>query len=391
MTTLVLWILLRILTSTFAAIISSLKPLKPVEMSVALFPPTQPISQWLERVFISPWLRWDVEWYQRIVSQGYSATDGTAQFHPLYPALAIPLASTGISPVLSLLLVSSLAGIGLFFYFTRLAKFDLQQDQAYFALVLMALAPMGLILFAPYPEALFLLLAVLSFYFGRNQSWWWAGLMGGLAALTRQQGLFLVFPLAWELWEYSERKWAYFRSRWRDWMALALIPTGYLVWLIYRAYLLNDLSVTWGNLHDFIYSFMVSPSASQVVPQQQFIWPWQALYFSGKKLATQPDLDIWVNTILALAFLSFLALTWKRMRISYRIYSLAIALLSFSYYTGPVHPYMGLPRHLYLAFPIYIALAGRVEKTWMKVLILSASSVGMLFLVIAYVLKAWVP
>ena len=45
------------------------------------------------------------------------------------------------------------------------------------------------------------------------------------------------------------------------------------------------------------------------------------------------------------------------MTISYRIYSLTMTWLAFSYYTGPYYPYMGLPRHLLLAFPVFIGLA----------------------------------
>ena len=363
----------------------------PIENTIPIFPPSIPISEWLSRVFLSPWMRWDAVWYERIVTQGYSATDGTAPFHPLYPWLAKPLASIGISSELSLLLISSLSGIALFYFFIKLANYDLPPGDASFALMLFAFAPPAFILFAPYAEALFLLAAVLCMIFIRQKSWWLAGLMGGLATLTRQQGLFLLIPLAWELWENSERKLNNLVKQWRDWLALGLIPLGMLVWLAYRAVILNDLQVNSGSFQEFVYSMIISPSAASVVPDQQFVWPWLAIKYAISKLFTQPDMDIWVNILVAVIFLSFMIIAWKRIRLSYRLYSLAIALVSFSYYTGPVHPYMGLPRHLFLAFPIFIGVATVVKKRWLRLFIFGLSGLVMLFLLSLYIFNAWVP
>jgi Gpi18-like mannosyltransferase len=386
-----IWLILRTLTSVTAAMISSIKPLTPLEKMVALLPPSAPLSQWLERVFISPWMRWDALWYQSIVTRGYSATDGTAQFHPLYPLLAVPLARLGLLPSLSLLLVSMLAGIAVYYFFFKLAQIDLPRKDATFALMLFAFAPPALILFAPYSEAVFLMLAVLCMFFLLKKSWWLAGLMGGLAALTRQQGVFLLVPMAWELWENAGRTRANLRKQWRDWLALLLIPTGLLLWLIYRAIVLNDLQADYNTFQQFIYSTLISPSASKVVPEQQFVWPWLALKATYLKLVTQPDIDIWVDICLGLLFLILLGFSWTKMRISYRLYSLVIFLVSFSYYTGTIHPYMGLPRHLYLAFPIFIGLAASIKKPWIRLVLIAICAIAMLFLLVVYVLQTWIP
>jgi Gpi18-like mannosyltransferase len=363
----------------------------PIEINIPFFPPSAPIIGWLERAFVSPWMRWDAFWYQRIVSQGYSATDGTAQFHPLYPWLAKPLTSIGISPAISLIIISSLSGIALYYFFIKLAKFDLPPDGSSFALILLAFAPPAFVLFAPYAEALFLLAAVLCMIFLRQKLWWMAGLMGGLATLTRQQGLFLAIPMAWELWEYAGYKPDNVIKHWKAWLALVLIPMGMLLWIAYRAIILNDVQSNATNFQDFIYSIVISPSASKVVLIQQFIWPWQAIRNSLVVLTTKPDIDIWVNLIAAGIFLLLLVISWKSMRLSYRLYSLTIALVSFSYYTGPIHPYMGLPRHLLLAFPIFIGLATVIKNKWMKLLSVGISTAGMSFLLGLYVLNAWVP
>ena len=252
MNSLLVWFVIRLFTSIFAGLVSSIMPSLPIESNIPLFPPSIPINVWLHRVFISPWIRWDATWYEKIVTQGYSATDGTAPFHPLYPWLAKPLVIAGISPDFSLLIISSLSGLVLFYFFVKLARFDLPPRNASYALILFAFAPPAFILFAPYAEALFLLATILCMIFIRQKSWWLAGLMGGLATLTRQQGLFLLIPLAWELSENSGHKPVNIVKQWRNWLALGLIPLGMFVWLSYRAIILNDLHVNSGNFQKFI-------------------------------------------------------------------------------------------------------------------------------------------
>jgi hypothetical protein len=225
----------------------------------------------------------------------------------------------------------------------------------------------------------------------RQRLWWLAGFMGGLAALTRQQGIILLFPMAWELWEDSDRRIINIRMHWRKWLALILIPLGLILWLVYRAVFLNDLHAKFSNIQEFIYSITISPSASKVVPVQQFIWPWLAIKNALHNLIYKPDIDIWVDIVTAVLFLFLLAFTWRKMRLSYRLYSLLITIVGFSYYTGSVHPYMGLPRHLFLAFPVFIGLAALVINRWIRLLLIGLSIFTMSFMLILYVLEAWVP
>jgi Gpi18-like mannosyltransferase len=386
-----LWLLLRLVSSIFAGLVSYFRPITPLEYQIPVFPPSSPVAQWLERVFISPFMRWDALWFEKIVSQGYSASDGTSQFHPLYPWLATPLARLGISPAMSLIIISSLAGMALFFCFYQLARIDLDQKNSFFALMVFSLAPPAFILFAPYSEALFLLLSVLCIYYLRKKSWWLAGIMGGLATLTRQQGIFLIFPMAWELWEDAGSDLKKLLKRWKEVLSVGVIFLGLAFWMAYRAFIVKDFSVNLANLQGFIYSTIISPSAAAVVPVQKFIWPWLALFHAFQKLITLPDVDIYVNLIAGAFFLIILAISWKKMCTSYKIFSIIIAVVSFSYFTGTVHPYMGLPRHLLLSFPVFIGFSTAVNRPWTRLLIVALSSCGFLFLVLLYVLNTWVP
>ncbi len=363
----------------------------PLEVSIPLMPPSSPLSQWLSRVLLAPWMRWDALWYERIVNTGYSATDGTTQFHPLYPWLATPIARLGISTAASLLIISSLAGIALYFLFFILARYDLARSDAFFALFLFALAPPAFILFAPYSESLFLLCAVLCFIFIRNKSWWLAGLMGGLATLTRQQGIILLLPVAWAMWENANRDIGELVRNWKRVIPLLLIPAGYLVWVIYRAIAISDVKLDVRQPGAFLSSLLVSPGGKNVVPIYGITWPWTAIKLGISKLITQPDTDIWINLILGLGFILLLVIAWKNINWGYRLYSVAIALISISLYTGPVHPYMGLPRHLFLAFPIFIGAAVALDRPWKRLSLIGIFLLGWSFLLLMYGLQAWVP
>jgi hypothetical protein len=275
--------------------------------------------------------------------------------------------------------------------FCRVWIFICIYSNTQFSLLLTILAPAAFVLFAPYSEALFLLCAVGSLYLARKQRWWLSGIAGGLAVLTRQQGLFLILPIAWELWEATGKTWRSAWKSWRQWLSLCLIPIGFTIWLIYRLVILNDLSVNLQNFHTIVYSLLISSSATEVVPAQAFIWPWKALYFAVIKVFQTPDLDIWVNIISALYFLVLLILGWKSMRVSYRIYVLAITIISFSYFTGLQHPYMGLPRHLLLAFPVFWAVTPHLNRPIIRPFVIILGSIWMLFMVSLFSLENWIP
>lgn len=385
------WGALRIVTQVWVTLISNLRPLTAIEQVIPLWPPAAPLVTWLTRVWLAPWQRWDTIYYIWIATQGYAANDGTAQFHPLYPWLAAPLVWAGFHPILALLTVNSVADILLIWAVYRLARLELAPATARTSILLLLCSPFAFALFVPYAEPVFLLCSVVCLYHARRKQWWLAGGAGALATLTRQQGLFLLAPLAWELWENAGRRGRVALAAWRDWLTLALVPAGYLVWIVYRAWALNDLTIDFTSLHTLIYSFLISPSAVEVVPVQTFLWPWQALSLAVAQLWRAPDADLIVNLVGGGYFLLMLAQAWRRLRISDRWYVGIITLVSFGYHTGSTHPYMGLLRHLFLAFPVFLGLAPQAEKFSRKLWWTITGLLGLFFLLLLYGLEAWIP
>lgn len=385
------WGGLRGLLGLWAALVSELHPLTEVELAVALWPPIAPVGRWLERVLLAPWMRWDVEWYLRILTEGYQFGNGTDAFHPLFPWLALPLTSMGIHPLLALLFVASLSSAAFLLVFERLAALDVSPAAARTATQLLLFFPAAFVLFAPYTEGLFLLFAALMFWWARQRRWWWAGAAGALAVLTRQQGIVLIIPFVWELWEAHDHSIRDALRDWRGWLASGLIPGGLAAWALYRALVIGGMQFDFTSLYSLAYSMFIAPSAVNVVPAQVMIWPWQALQLALVRVWSEPDLDLLVNLVLAALFIGGVILAWRKLRPSYRVYVLLVTLISISYHTGYVHPYMGLPRHLFLAFPIFIGLGPRVQRLWQRLAIVGAGFAGICFLTMLYVLEAWVP
>lgn len=386
-----LWLILRVFTTLVAAISSSKNPLTNFERLIPVWPPSQPLSIWLDRVLLSPWLRWDVIWYNRIVVQGYRLDDGTDQFHPLYPLLSKILFTLGVHPLLSLLLISSIASIFLIYAFYKLARMDLNFEDARTATLMMLFNPLAFILFAPYSESLFILLSVICFYLARRSRWWLSGFTGLLAALTRQQGILLLFPIAWELWETSSRNIHYVFKRWKDWLALGLIPVGLLIWLIFRTVVIGGQAPKLDSLHNFIYSTIISPGV-KFVPEQAIMWPWQVMQLALVHILNSPrDPDLLTNLIFSIIFVLLAIIELRWIRVSYRLYTLIVLMISFSYYTGPVHPLMGLLRHLYLAFPVFIGLGAMLKSPRIRLSAATFGLLGFFFLLFLYSFEAWTP
>jgi Gpi18-like mannosyltransferase len=244
--------------------VSAFYPDNPLEARVGLVPGDAPVDQWLQRVLVMPWVRYDVRWYQQIADHGYQPGEGTAAFHPLYPLLAKLVASLlGGNTYLALLLVSTFACIALCVVFTRYVE-DIHGEQlARSSGWLLLLGPLGFILLIPYNESLFLALAVATLWATARDRWWIAGLLGALAALTRQQGLALALPLAWALVLALRER----RARAWDIGALLLVPCGYALFVFYRAITLGDLNMLAQSRDsaDFLRGLLVSRSSELVL------------------------------------------------------------------------------------------------------------------------------
>lgn len=388
-----LWLFFRVITSLVAMVSSGVRPLTVIEKQIPLWPPAVDLGVWLHRIFISPWMRWDAEWYEQILIRGYAAGDGTTSFHPLYPWFGQLFHKLGLDPTVSLIIVGNISSLALFWAFYSLAKLSLKKENALIALVLFASFPVSFIFFAPYTESMFVLWVVLAFYNLHQERWSLVALFTLLAALTRQQGVFLALPIMWYAWGSVKKSWVDVKPN-SGWIALSLFaaPAGLIFWAFYRIVYLNEGTIDLTSSQSFLYSALLSPSAKLVVADQAFLLPWRALYLAFSKVFTTFDLSTYVDLFLGFAFISLFVFVWSKLQWDERIYALLVVLISFSAHTGPVHPYISLPRHLIIAPAVFIGLAARLksDSRYTQWLIVSQFT-GMIFMVILYVWHVWVP
>lgn len=386
-----LWLFFRISNSLSAALFSSLYPVLQAERDVAVWPPLFDLGPWLNRVLLLPWLRWDATIFVLILSENYVAGNGTTSFHPLHVILSKPFHLLGLDPLFSLLIISSLAALAFFWIFYKLARLDLDAPTSALALILLATFPISLILFTPYTESVFLFFATLALYQMRKRNWFLAAAATLLASLTRQQGIFLVFPMLWYIWEDSGNSVRGLLRPWKGWLAVCVAPLGLLIWAAYRIGYLNEGGLDYQNVQGFIYSALLSPSAKVIYSEQSMMWPWDVFLISTPRLFNSPDIQDLMTFAIGMMFLLLFARAWKHMSIADRVYCVAIVFISFSMSSGPVRIYLSLPRHLLLAAPVFIGLSVALRARWERLAVISLQFVLQMFMLFLYVTHYWIP
>ena len=201
-----------------------------------------------------PWHRWDAPHYTDIAVFGYMAHDpgtlsapGYRQVHPgdldlyivffpLFPWLVGAVDAIIAVPIASAFVVASLASLFAAPMLYRLVAIDLGHRVAVRAAAFLLVFPTAYFLHIGYTESLFLALALGSLWLARTNRWWAAGVLGGLAALTRINGLVLIPALAVEAY----LQWREHRRVERQWLGIGLVAIGFAMYLGLNAIVYGD-------------------------------------------------------------------------------------------------------------------------------------------------------
>ncbi|HEY6040877.1 MAG TPA: hypothetical protein VIX58_02005, partial [Anaerolineae bacterium] len=236
----------------------------------------------------------------------------------------------------------TLATLVAFVLFYRLAHAVIGETGARRSLLYLATYPLGFILFAVYPESLFLALALGAWLCALSKRWAFAGILGGLAALTRAQGILLILPLAFLFVRQNRlRQVGVGRAAW-----LSLIIAGSALYVLYL----------WGLTGSPFAWLSVENIWLQSAP------PWDSISAAVLTLFQNSDLGILFFALLdILTVVLFFALMIFQMQRGEWSYAFLIAIImipplfTVARYIPPL-PLAPLPRYLVLAFPGFIEL-----------------------------------
>jgi Gpi18-like mannosyltransferase len=339
-------------------------------------------AQTLIGALIETWHRWDTGHFMTIATHGYIDWWRTA-FFPLYPLMIHLFNYLADNPTLAALTVSNLAGFGVLVVLYRLIAEDFDGEQATRTILYYATFPTAFFLAAGYSESLFMLLALLSFYAMRRGRWWQAGLWGCLASLTREAGLALVIPFAYEYLRQHDFQLRRLRLNVLGGLG---IPLGIGLFSAYCYLLFHD---------------PLAFSHAERLWDRSLQLPWLAITTTLMDLVQHHNhLDfLTIHRLIDLALLGFILTLvvlafigpWRlqRSHLSYALYAAGACLLFLLVPAVGDYPTMSMPRYALAAFPAFVILAaaGKQEVFRIHYLIIS---VGLLaFSLFQFLLGQW--
>ncbi|MCE2573496.1 hypothetical protein [Motilimonas eburnea] len=302
------------------------------------------------------WWRWDSFHYINIANNGYVAEGQDRYllvFYPLYPML-IAIMKGFIADTFYAGVAVSLINLTLscFFLFKLVAHEFNDESTAWKTVKYLLLFPFSFFTAIVYTESTFLLMSIACFYYMRQGLWWQAGCFGLLAALTRNHGVLLLAPMAFEMIRQHQAQWpegwgAKIKFITPKLLALALIPSGIILYLVLNKWVTGDwfrfLDYQKENWHNGFGYFAENVSAIFDRTQDQ-----------NYKMAAGTWWPTFVGFFLSIALI---VTSIRKVPSAYVIYSFCYLIISYS----PTWLLSG-PRYLMGLFPLFIFMALWAKK-----------------------------
>lgn len=279
--------------------------------------------------------------YLRIIKDGYSS-EFTQAFFPLYPLL-VKTFYLGFSLLPLSLLLSNLLFLGSLYLFYRLVLLDNDKKIAILSVVLLLLFPTSFYFGSVYSESLFIFLSIASFYLIRKKEYLGAGIYIALASATRLFGLLLIPALLIELYfDLRNRK-----IKIGDYesikilIGIILAPLGTLFYMLY-------LNLNFNNPLYFLTSqpFFGAERSTSIILLPQVLFRYFKMIISTNPFSL-PFFNLFLELIFTLVPLIILILGFKRIRLSYWIFTFGCLILPTL--TGTLS---SMPRYALMSFLI---------------------------------------
>ena len=339
------------------------------------------------------WNRWDAPHYLDLVVFGYRAEDAGnligpggyrsvypgdlplyIVFYPLFPWVATALNAVIGDPLISALLVATAASLVVAPLMYRLVRQDEPPGVALRAAWFLLVFPTAYFLHIGYTESLFLALVLGSFLAARTERWWLAGILGGLAALTRINGLILLLALpaeAFTQWLTAPRGERRLRP---EWLAIGLVGVGFAAYLG-----LNQ--VVYGHPFEFL-RVQSDHWFKEAAP------PWEAIASAFGWFRAEDLEDVILYAVLELGFVALglvgVIVAALRLRPAYFAWMAGNWLLFTS-----TSFLLSVPRYTLTLFPLMILMGLVARRTWVLVLLSVVSLAGFVVFAARFASGVW--
>lgn len=279
-------------------------------------------------------------------------------FYPLYPffmrIIGVFTGDLALAGMLVSQISFSLAGIFLY----ELILLDGDKKMAWDGVMLLSIYPFSMFAMGVFSEGLFLMLSIACLYAIRKENFFAAGVVGLFAALTRVQGMLLMFPAVYEViaGKFGPDK---RRFQKKDFF-IFLIPCGFAVYL-----LINYL------IHGNFFQFLIYEEGEPWYQTTRWLGDNLELHYDMARDYEALSLIIYYVQI-ALFFIALGVLFYGLMqneKISYLLYGGVY--LGFTYLSGWM---ISGGRYMLGCVPIFIVLA-KVKSEFVRRMIFFAGSI----------------
>ncbi|MFZ1721814.1 MAG: hypothetical protein WAU07_04900 [Microgenomates group bacterium] len=344
------------------------------------------------------WANFDGVHYITLSKFGYVGTGLIQAFFPVYPLLVAAISQVIESQIISGLLISFLAFVGVIYTLYLLVKLKFDHSVALWSCIALLSFPTSFYFGSMYTESLFLFFVLQSFYWYERKKWLLLAVFITLASATRLIGIALVPVLLIDLGIKStvlehdfktiwNSKWQIVTSISTSWKnnirAVLAITSGSSGLLGYMTY----LAITFG---DPLYFYHVQEEFGGGREERVILFP-QVVYRAIKILFTVPNstvrTPIYIQELLAGTLPIFiLLLLYKKFPKTWVFFSLFALLLPSA--TGT---FSSMPRYMLVAFPIFVSI-GMFATKYPKygLLCLLLSTFALVFNTILFIQGYWV-
>jgi Gpi18-like mannosyltransferase len=293
-------------------------------LAVLIFPPSTDLPAFFQKhpafqqgtypLWQIIWARWDGVWYTLIAAQGYGPrAELLPAFFPAFPGLIHLVGGLlGGNYLLAGVLINRVLLFPTVALFTQLVREESGERAAESAPLFLLLLPVAVFFLAVYTETLFILACLACFLAMRHQRWLLAGLCCALATATRLPGIVLAGAVLVE--GLASRKY------WQGLGAAALGMAGLVAYALYLQLIYHDAlafqhayAYGWGG-RQFTLNIWLGPQTYLQSLLTDAPWNRTDLTYLGNVLALVIDCAL-------------LALMWRALRWSYRVFIVGSMLL----------------------------------------------------------------